>query len=648
MSVFTFHTFASKRQHAILIVIAGVVAWCAYLYIPVTAHAQQATLSIVPATAIYPIGEPFTIEVRVDTAGGEVGSADATLAFEPDDLSFVSFSSEDSVFSRIMVDDSRTPGRLDISGFIERSREPYVGPDGLLARVTFMPLRNVATQLRFTQAAATPPLSLTASVGDLTNILTRLSSATYTLVPREVVAPQQVVAATAYASTDGGITLDPAPVNNWIATTTVKASWTLPDGVTSLRTGVSSSSDALPTKVYAVPVSSINLEGLEDGAQFLSVQFNQNGAWGDVLRVPLNIDTTPPATFVIEPVSVRNPEDERLGFYIEVQDSVSSVASYTLQIDGGDPIAWERTEEGIYRPDGVTAGEHVLTVTANDSASNSASQDHVFTVDTIEAPVLTEVPERVLTGDVISVKGTTYPDSEVTVYVSFNDGEASERNVRSDANGAFTATLTDGARAGKYTVWFSVVDPQGAKSSLSIKRSIEVSQPFIMLFGKTAVTYLSVIVPLIALILVLGLVLWLGYAYVRGYRKHVRTETNEAYAIVREEFDALRKELTRQIGALEKANQSRELTREEMRIFTELSKRLEYIESHIEQEIDDIETVQVPQDVPEGVGHDTLAKYQQMMARTGTEGATVVPARSMQKNDTVAPRGRTVRVERVN
>ncbi len=42
---------------------------------------------------------------------------------------------------------------------------------------------------------------------------------------------------------------------------------------------------------------------------------------------------------------------------------------------------------------------------------------------------------------------------------------------------------------------------------------------------------------------------------------------------------------------LEKANQSRELTREEMRIFNDLSKRLDKIEQHITDEIEDIEAV---------------------------------------------------------
>ena len=108
--------------------------------------------------------------------------------------------------------------------------------------------------------------------------------------------------------------------------------------------------------------------------------------------------------------------------------------------------------------------------------------------------------------------------------------------VESNENGTFTTLVTDAAKAGTYTVWFTVSDQDGATSPLSVRRSLTVSQPYIMLFGGIAVTYLSVIIPLLALIILLGLTLWLGFTFLRGYRKRVRRETTEAYEAVGEEF----------------------------------------------------------------------------------------------------------------
>jgi uncharacterized protein HemX len=69
----------------------------------------------------------------------------------------------------------------------------------------------------------------------------------------------------------------------------------------------------------------------------------------------------------------------------------------------------------------------------------------------------------------------------------------------------------------------------------------------------------------------------------------------------------LRDELRKQIGMLEKANQSRELTREEMKIFNDLSRKLDYIERHIEQEIEDISAHDAKTDVVTLQSRDTAS-----------------------------------------
>jgi hypothetical protein len=607
-------------------------------------YATQPSLYLTPATAVLPIGEPFVVEVRIDTDGGVVGTADAVVAYEPDDLSFVSFTSEGSVFSRILVDDTTNEGRVEVSGFVERNSPAYQGEDGLLVQLTFMPLRNVATQVRFARAAATPPLSLTASVGDLANILTELRSATYTLVPRETLPAQTLATTQASAQGPSDVSFEPSPnKEGWIATTSVKASWPLPKGVSAMRTEVSTSSTKTPSKTYQVPVTSSLFENLTDGEQYLLLQFAYDGVWDDTKAYPLRIDTTPPEEVLVEPVMLEDGRAGR-GYTITAKDMHSGVREYKLAVDGGESSVWERPSDGIFvAPTSVSAGEHVLTLRVEDVAGNATTTDFLFTVAVIESPILTLAPERVLTGDTIVVEGTTYPNAEVTVYTSYNSADATQSLVRSRDDGTFIATVTDGARAGTYTVWFSVKDDTGAVSPMSLKRSVTVTQPVILLFGKQAVGYLSVIIPLVALILLLGLVLWLGYVYVRGYRGRVRRETQEAHDVVRGDFHALRENLVRQIGLLEKAQFSRELTREEMRIFTELSKQLDVIENHIAEEIEDIEYVREEErDAEEGaMVHNTLKKYQKSMANKETRVSSTPPSK------TLRPDGHTLRIERV-
>ncbi len=604
-------------------------------------YAAGAALSIVPATAVQVIGEPFTVELRVDTGGVAVGTVDATITYDPSTISFVSVSDSGSIFSTLLVDSSRAYGEIDLSALIQGTDEPYTGTDGRIGMITFMPLEKTVTEVRIKQGSARSPLALSASVATAKDILSNVQSATYTLVPRETLPPQGVLAAIGAAGA-GEVTFEPVPQSSgWIGTSTVKVAWPLPTGVGAMRIGVSTSSTAIPSKLYPVPVSSTVLEGLSDGEQYVLIQYERNKAWGEVLAVPFKVDATPPDAVLVEPV-LRDDGKVGKGYTIKATDRHSGVVSYAIGLDGGELAVWERPDDGVYVPDvSVSVGVHTLTVSVEDAAGNSTTTDTLLTLAAIASPVLVSAPDRVLTGDPIEVTGTTYPDADVSMYVSFDGGDAREFTVRSDAGGAFSAELTEGARAGTYTVWFSVTDSSGAQSPLSLKRSIIATQPFIMLFGSRAVSYLSVIVPLVALVLLLCLVLWFALVYVRGYRYRVKRETREAYGVVNEEFEMLRKELVEQIGTLERAQLSRELTREEMRIFTDLSRRLDTIEKRIAYEIADIERFEDTAPAEQKVEHETLRKY-----REGGNSAadTRVPHSSHLKEQIHSP-GHTVRIE---
>jgi Cohesin domain len=594
----------------------GLLYLCSVLIgvLPHSTYAADASLFLTPRTGVFPIGEEFSVTVRIDTGGTPIGSADVTVGYDPNDLTFVSYATEGSVFSSIIKDeDGSKYGKVRLQGIVSTNRGPFTGGEGLFATLTFRPLRNAATQVWFAEGSASP---LVASLGELvSNILSApLQSATYTLVPKDVV-PAATAGAVGYVQqgvSGGGIEITPLPVpeDEWFSTTTVKLSWTIPEGATDMKTGLSTDPNGAATKVYPVPLSSVTLDAVPVGANYFHLQFKKGEGWGNVTHFPIKVDRSPPEYVAVTEAPRDDPTDPRIVFVIEAGDPQSGIARYEIGKDGAPGEKWDRPEDGKYRPEGLEPGEHTLTVTAFNKAGVGTSTDTVFLVKSIESPTLTSAPDRVLTGDAITVQGTTYPNATVTVFTSLNDGEADESTVKSDASGAFTATLTDGARAGKYTVWFSVTDERGAVSPISIKRSVTASQPYIMLFGTMAVTYLSVIVPLVALILLLALVVWLGYTWIRGYRTRVRRETGEAFDVTHEEFEHLRADLVKQIGMLEKANQSRELTREEMHIFQDLSRRLDAMESHISEEIDDIERVPSRGGVAGTVGHNRLGAYQ--------------------------------------
>lgn len=556
-----------------------------------TSYAADASLVFAPATGVYPIGATFDVTVRVNSPDEPVGTADATVAYNPDDLEFMSFSTEGSIFSSIITaPDERRPGELKISGMMARNREPFIGNDGLFVTLTFRALRNRSTEVRFVQGGASAPL--VAGVGAVaSNFLSTLGAATYTLVPKEVV-PAQQATAIAFAEEVPGFEITPVPVpaDEWFATTSVKLTWTLPEGIEAMRTGEGDSPTVEATKRYEVPVSSVTLNTLKEGVQYFALQLLYGDEWGPVVRFPIKVDLTEPATLLVREKDRSDAADPRVTLAIDAQDALSGIGAIDYKVDEGEAMR-VTLEGGLFEPEGLTAGEHTLTFIAYDRAGNSTSTSLTLKVATLEPPSVTEVPKDVMVGNPIVLKGSTFPDATVQVHVSYNDGEAQMREVKSDLLGGFTVTATDAARAGAYTIWFTVKDARGAMSEPSFKYTVKANQPVILLFGSLALSYLSVIVPLVVLLLALifGLVFIVNWW--RRYRVSVRRETIDAERVVHREFDLLRKDLVRQLGYLEQARQYRELTREEMRLLKELGERLDLIEERIAAEIEDIEHV---------------------------------------------------------
>lgn len=549
-------------------------------------HAQaETTLYLEPATGLYPIGQTFNVEVLLDTDGEAISAADGTVTYSPDDLEVVSLSTADSVFSSWLVTPvvNESEGTIRFQGLLSAQRT-YSGSNGRLLTITFRALKKKASQVWFSQGAA-----VVAADGSGANVLENLRAATYTLTPKEVV-PALGTAVLA-DSTETGIEITPIPLpsDEWFATSSVKLSWTLPPSVTEMRTLVSDLPYDEPTKTYAVPVSAVSVGELAEGTHYFHLQFRFGDEWGPATHYPLRVDLTPPEYVIVSEAERKDRSDPRVRFIVDANDLVSGIGRYEAAIDDGPPIAWERPQDGMYWVEQLEPGEYTLSMTAYDRAGHASTTSILFQVKALESPVLTNAPHEVIAGNTITVTGSTYPNSTVTVFTALNDNEPDERTLKSDREGTFVATLTENARPGTYAVWFQVADSRGAMSEPSLKRSIDVRQPLVVLVGNIAVNYLSIIIPLVGLVLLLGLILWYGYTFIRTYRARVLRETTDADSVVQREFHELRDHLRKEIGNLEKAKLKRELTREEMRILTALGAKLDHIEERIRIEISDIE-----------------------------------------------------------
>ena len=574
----------------------------AVFVLPTHVLANDALLFISPSTATITVGETFTVSVVLDAGDGEINASEGSLTFNPDDIEFVSVSTAGSIFASWLTEPRFVPATnsVDFSGSLPNG---FSGTAGKIMDVTFRALTNTNTQIWFSSGAA-----VLAADGKGSNVLSQLRSGSYTLAPRSVTPS---LAASVGQSLDGlanaAAVAQPNNISGpgasniitstthpdqdrWYSTTTALLRWNLPESVTALRTLLNDSPKTRPQKQYTDVISQIAIRDLDQGTSYFHLQLRDAEGWGDIYHFALNVDTETPKDLNVEEIPRNDETDPNISFMVEAVDDISGIDHYEFSIDGGKPIIWGDDEgNGIFAPDTVRPGEHTMRVAVVDKAGNKALDSITFTVEALDSPLITDSPDSLFVGDVLTVRGETYENADIDAYVSYDGNEAQVRTISSDATGAFVFTAADPARGGTYEIWFEAIDQRGARSNPSEQVSVQVNQPTFLLFGTVAVSYMSVLLPLLGAVIVLGLLIWLGWYLYRRMTGRVGKETQEAQELLHESFTQLKMDVRRHVKMLLEAENHRRLTVEEEHMLAELVGHFDETEEELSKEIGDIE-----------------------------------------------------------
>ena len=282
----------------------------------------------------------------------------------------------------------------------------------------------------------------------------------------------------------------------------------------------------------------------------------------------------------------------RMAFMFDAVDAVSGVDDYEVQIDNGDVIAWKDDGTHIYHPDALTPGEHTMIVRALDKAGNFLVDTITFSVASLGAPVFTDYPEELNSGNILVLRGVAIPDSTVTLYIEKKGEEQQEFTAHAGKDGNFTFIMQEKPSDGVYTIYAVATDSRGAMSEPSETIVVAVHPSGLLKLGSLAVSYLSILIPLIALILLAILFILYGIGKVREYRKAIRKEVTEAEAVLHESFTKLHFDVEEHVKRLEEARKKRELTKEEEKMVQDLTKSLNEAEKVVSKEIRDIKRVE--------------------------------------------------------
>ena len=551
----------------------------------VATNTLAATLYLSPSSGSKQVGKTFTVSVYVSSADQNMNAASGEVDVDSDKLEVISISKSGSLFSLWAQEPSFSADSVKFEGIV--LNPGYKGSGGKLISFTLRAKASGDAGVRLSNG------SVLANDGNGTNILTGMGSARFSIegasaapVTEEPVAPVEV---NGVPSAPKVTSKNCAGADGWCIGNDPQFSWGLPTGITGVSILGDHESNSNPGNQSDGIMSSHTYSDVEDGQWYFHIRLKNSFGWGPITHYKFQVDTKNPEFFdltLAEPISALDPKAK---LSVNAKDSGSGISKYEIKIDNEQPQTWVDDGKHIFISSSLAPGKHTVVAKAIDFAGNFLTASLDLTVDSMEAPKITDYPEQITAGETLIIKGQSYPDAKVTLYVQKEGSEAVKQFVRVDSNGNFRFVFEGKLSEGVYAVWAEAENDKGAKSRTSDKVSIVVSQRAILKIGSLIVSYLSVVVSLLALMVALVVLVWYSWTKLFALKRKVKKEVQEMEKDVHAAFDELRENTRKQVSTLEKVQLKRELTKEEAKILTQLKNQLNAAEKFINKEIEQIE-----------------------------------------------------------
>ncbi|MEN9561610.1 MAG: hypothetical protein RIQ56_883 [Candidatus Parcubacteria bacterium] len=553
-----------------------------FAFAPVFTHA--ATLNFSPPSGTYVDGTTFSVNVYVESSDQAMNAASGIVSFPWDKLEVVSLSKAGSIFSLWPAEPSfsNSQGTVSFEGIV--LNPGYTGANGKILTITFRARSAGTANMSFSSG------SVLANDGTGTNILDGLRVATFTLTGAgEVPALPKTETPAGTSNNALGITSSTHPdQSKWYANGMPEFSWSLPEGVLEVRTLVGKSPSGTPSVSYTPPITKKKVDELPDGTYYFALQARTASGWGAVSRYRVNIDTTSPKTFSVTFPHGNTGWEPQPVVYFNTTDGESGISHYEIKIgsDAKPTKTAPPSESNPYVLPPQLPGNYTLLVTAIDNAGNVRNSSAEFTIESIYAPIITYYSETLEEGDILKIRGTTYPNSDVTMYIREGDKLISEESSRSNTSGDFGVIATKRLGAGVYAVTARVKDARGAQSAETAPLTISIRSKFVEGLIGFVLKYLSAA---ILVLVALGGIVWvsarLWFRLPRTIAR-MRREAREAEETSERAFKVLHDGVKRHIMRLKKAD--RKFTKEEKEFLEEFENKLGEAEELITEEIRDI------------------------------------------------------------
>jgi len=540
---------------------------------------EAAILYLVPESGTFQVGSNFSVSVKVDAQGIPINAADAILNFPPDQLEVVSISKTGSIFNLWPQEPtfSNKTGKIEFAG---GSPQAFSGTAGQILTIVFRGKREATAKVNFSSG------SVLAADGKGTNVLSELKGGVYTLRAKETLPPAEEYLPPPGSPPAPKITSPTHPdPEKWYPNNNPIFQWELPEGIKAVRILVDKNPSSIPTVYYSPPISEKKLENFEEGIWYFHCQLQNDKGWGSVGHFKFKIDITPPEKFEI---SVK--EGEKIftttpTLVFKTEDKVSGINFYEVRIGNLEPV---QVKEGEYQTPRLPPGKYNVVVKAVDFAGNETVAIKEIEILALEPPKITYFQKELRPGDYLLLKGESFPEAEIQVFLQKRGGEPEVEKTFADLEGKWELIWPKTLDEGIYQVWVKAKDKAGGESEISEKIVIRVSPHPLIKIGKLAISYLTTLLTLVALIVFLILIIFFTRFKIRQWRERLRGEAKEAAKSLIDGFRVMEREIREEISRLDKKPG---LSKEEEKIYQKLKEILEKTQKTIGKEIEDIEKI---------------------------------------------------------
>ena len=562
--------FQSRRRLFIRAVTHAVFLFALFAASSVSA----ASLYFSPSAGSYTTGQTVTVTVYTGSQGTAMNAVSGVISFPADTVEVLSLSKTGSIVD-LWVQEPSFSNSSGVISFEGIALNPgYTGSAGKILSATIRFRSSGAAPLTFSSG------SVLANDGQGTNILDSLGEATFTIGDGIAPAPKPSVPASAPASPV--ITSEThSDQTAWYSNDVGVFRWNVPSGVTGTRLLLDDKPQSTPTVQYVPPISEKTIKNLDEGTQYLHAQLRNDAGWGAAAHFQINVDTEAPESFIVSMKERTDITDPKITLDISAADSTSGIDRYEILIDGVIADTLSGGGKKRYETNALSAGAHMINITVFDKAGNLVSKEVPIEVEALAPPEFTDYPETLTSGESFEIKGETYPNAEVTVWIG-EDGRAIESHVTvSNEHGVFALEIQKGFSRGKYVFWGAVKDIRGATSEPSEPIAFSVSWPSLGLTDGQATSTL--------VFLALIIIAWYARSTFILLKRRIHQESDEAKTALHKAFDLLRNEVENHVETLERKQKKKVATKEEEKVLRRFKKNLKEAEKYIAEEMKDID-----------------------------------------------------------